>query len=352
MDWDFVRSVTSMRLMAELGTDHGLPLQTCLDGTGIKEHDLRDPSVVVSARQELQLITNLVEHLGHIPTLGIEAGKRYHFTAFGALGFAMVSCPNALSAMDIALRYFHLTFAFTRFSVSQHGDHTHVTIDDGAVPDSLRAFVVARDTSALITVQRDLFPVKPALIELHFSISDPVTIDGYEDFYRVRPEFNAPTNLAILNTEALMEPLTQANELALKAAEDQCRKMLERYRARAGWSAKVRELLISHPGNMPDMDTLAASLCMTPRTLRRRLIDEGTTFLKLRDEVRYALAKEFLCECVLSVEQISDRLGYVDPTSFINAFKRWTGETPLAYRKRGLSTGAGAVHYANTLRKP
>ena len=85
---------------------------------------------------------------------------------------------------------------------------------------------------------------------------------------------------------------------------------------------------------MPNMDTTAAVLCVTPRTLRRRLIEEETTFLKLRDEVRYGLAKEFLRECVLSVEQISDRLGYVDPTSFINAFKRWTGETPLSYRKR------------------
>ena len=334
MDWDFVRSVTSMRLMAELGAEHDLSLSTCLAGTGISEQDLRDPSVVVSARQELQLIANLVEHLGHIPTLGIDAGKRYHFTAFGALGFAMVSCPNAMSALDIALRYFHLTFAFTRFSVSHHGNQTHVGIDDGAVPAPLRAFVVARDTAALITVQRDLFPVRPALTELHLSFSEPACIEGYEDFYRVRPTFNAPSHLAILNTQALLEPLTQANELALKAAEDQCRAMLDRYQARTGWSAKVREFLISPLGAMPNMDTTAAALCVTPRTLRRRLIEEETTFLKLRDEVRYGLAKEFLRECVLSVEQISDRLGYVDPTSFINAFKRWTGETPLSYRKR------------------
>ncbi|MEW2927261.1 helix-turn-helix domain-containing protein [Pseudomonas juntendi] len=54
----------------------------------------------------------------------------------------------------------------------------------------------------------------------------------------------------------------------------------------------------------------------------------------MRDEVRYALDREFLREYVLSVEQISARLGYIDPTSFIKAFKRWTGETPLSYRKR------------------
>jgi len=290
--------------------------------------------MLVSARQELQLIANLVERLGHVPALGIEAGKRYHFTAFGALGFAMASSPNAMAALNIALRYFHLTFAFTRFIVTQVDDDTHVLIDASALPEQLRAFMVERDSSALVTVQRDLFSIRPALRELHFAFPEPERIDPYEDFYRVRPVFNASSNLAILRTETMMAPLSQGNELALKIAEDQCRSMLERYRARVGLSARVRELLIRQTGTMPDMEAVASALCMTARTLRRRLLDEHTTFQKLRDELRHALAEELLSECVLSVEQIAERLGYADSTSFINAFKRWTGNTPLFYRKR------------------
>jgi AraC-like DNA-binding protein len=333
-NWDFVRSVTSMRLMAELGSDHGLSMRQCLVGTGIREQDLHDPTVVVSAGQELRLINNLVKQLGQVPAFGIEAGKRYHFTAFGALGFAMVSSPNMLSALEIAIRYFRLTFAFTRFSLEPHGENTHVVIDDSTLPDELRAFLVERDSSALVTVQRDLFSARQALRELHFSFPEPEHVDFYEDFYGVRPVFDASSNLAILGTEALMEPLSQANALAVKAAEDQCVGTLNRYQARGGLSAKVRERLIRQAGPMADMDSVAGTLCMTPRTLRRRLLDENTTFLKLRDEVRCALAEELLSERILSVEQIADRLGYADPTSFINAFKRWTGDTPLSYRKR------------------
>ncbi len=332
MDWDFVRNVTSMRLMAELAADYGMPLRACLDGTEIEERDLLDPAVVVSARQELRLITNLVEHLGRVPALGIEAGRRYHFTAFGALGFAMVSCPNVLSALDVALRYFHLTFAFTRFVVQQVGENTHLVIDDSTLPEAVRAFVVERDSAALVTVQRDLFATRPVFRELYFSFPLPESVGTYEDFYRVRPVFNAASNRAVLNTEALLEPLPQANEFARQAAEDQCRAMLARFQTRIGLSARVREQLISQGGEIPDMDAVAQTLCMTPRTLRRRLLDENTTFLKLRDEVRCALAEELLAERVLSVEQIAERLGYADPTSFIHAFKRWRGATPLAYR--------------------
>ena len=323
-----------MWLMTELGIDHGLSARTCLAGTGLKEQDLTDPAVVVSAKQELRLISNLIDHLGDVPGLGIEAGRRYHFTAFGALGFAMVSSPNARSALDIALRYFQLTFAFTRFHVEEKGDETHITLDDSSLPDAIRAFVVERDSSALVTVQRDLFSSRPGLNNLHFSFPEPANTDLYEAFYGIRPLFGAMSNTAIMSTAAIMEPLSQSNELALKAAEDQCRILLDRHRLRDGMAAKVRDHLVRYGAQMPDMSVVSSELCMTPRTLRRRLQEEGTTFINLRDEVRLALAEEFLTGIALSVEQIAERLGYSEPTCFINAFKRWTGKTPLVYRKQ------------------
>src|SRR3546814_4667043 len=73
-------------------------------------------------------------------------------------------------------------------------------------------------------------------------------------------------------------------------------------------------------------------LLMTARTLRRRLLDEGTTYAELRDEVRQTLAEEFLSGPRMSIEQIAARLGYAEATSFINAFRRWSGDTPHAFR--------------------
>lgn len=349
MEWDFARNVTSMRLMTDLGVDHGLSVNTCLSATGINESDLHDTSVVVSAKQELRLITNLIHALGDYPALGIEAGKRYHFTAFGALGFAMVSSPNPRSALDVAMRYFHLTFAFTRFHVQDQGDTTHVTLDDSTLPQAVRAFVVERDAAALVTVQRDLFSSRPGLHSIHFTRSEPENAQAYEAFFGVKPVFGAPTNKAIMSRVAMMEPLSQGNALALKAAEDQCTALLNRHKSRVGIAATVRHHLVRNGANMPDMETVASALSMTTRTLRRRLLEEQTNFVKLRDEVRLALAEEFLTGFKLSIEQIAERLGYSEPTCFINAFKRWTGKTPLVYRKssktKALSTPLEANIY-------
>lgn len=329
----YSRDVTSMWLMTRLGVDHGMSVQACLAGTGLKEQDLSNPAVVASAAQELRLIGNLIGQLGDIPGLGLEAGRRYHLTAFGALGFAMVSSPNGRSALALALRYFQLTFAFTRFQVEERGDETHITLDDAGLPDAIRAFVVERDAAALVTVQRDLFAELPALQGLAFSFRAPADISPYEQFFGMRPAFGAGANTVVMSTAALMQPLSQSNELAQRAAEDQCRILLDRQRSRDGVAARVRTQLARHGAHMPGMEAVAGELCITPRTLRRWLLDEGTTFLTLRDEVRRALAEELLTGFACSVEQVAERLGYSEPTCFINAFKRWTGSTPLVYRK-------------------
>jgi AraC-like DNA-binding protein len=83
---------------------------------------------------------------------------------------------------------------------------------------------------------------------------------------------------------------------------------------------------------MPDIEQVAASLHMSARTLRRRLEAEGTSYRALVDEVRERLAEELLVAGGLTVEQVARRLGYAETASFTNAFKRWKGIGPRAYR--------------------
>ena len=330
--WSFARSVTSMRLMAEFAADHGLPMRRSLAGTGVREAQLADPSVLISGEQELRAIRNVVESLGQMPALGLQAGTRYHFTAFGVLGFAIVSSRSARSALDVALRYFNLTFAFTRFVVADTAFETTVTVEDSEVPQDLRQFVVERDIAALLTVQRDLFSAEPILKQLHLRFAPPAQAERYEQFFGLGPVFGAASNLAVLDRARMQQPLAQANELALRAAEDQCRRLLDGRKERSGLAGAVRDQFIASTTQMPTMETVAAHLRMTPRTLRRRLFDEGTTFIELRDEVRMTLADELLSGPRLSIEQIAERLGYAETTSFINAFKRWRGSTPHSFR--------------------
>lgn len=86
---------------------------------------------------------------------------------------------------------------------------------------------------------------------------------------------------------------------------------------------------------VPTPEQLADRLSVSPQTLRRRLAAEGTTYQRLRDQVRRDHAIAELSGGRVSIERLSRQLGFSEPSAFHRAFRRWTGETPRAFRARG-----------------
>lgn len=76
--WDFPRGMATARVLCQLGLDHGLGLDEVLRHSGLGQAQTEDPRSQLEAQQEIQLIRNLVNLLPQHPTLGIEAGCRYH----------------------------------------------------------------------------------------------------------------------------------------------------------------------------------------------------------------------------------------------------------------------------------
>ncbi|MFI9558004.1 AraC family transcriptional regulator [Nonomuraea endophytica] len=82
----------------------------------------------------------------------------------------------------------------------------------------------------------------------------------------------------------------------------------------------------------PDLASTAARLAVSPAGLRHRLRAEGTSYQRVRDRFRRDAAVSALARGDLSIEELSRRLGFSEPSAFHRAFKRWTGTTPRAYR--------------------
>ena len=76
----------------------------------------------------------------------------------------------------------------------------------------------------------------------------------------------------------------------------------------------------------------AAHRISSPATLRRRLETEGSTWQQLKDAVRRELSMQLLAERDLTVDEIADRLGFNDASTFYRAFRKWTGQAPGAWR--------------------
>ncbi len=80
------------------------------------------------------------------------------------------------------------------------------------------------------------------------------------------------------------------------------------------------------------VSSAALELHMTERTLRRKLLAEGSQFQKLKDGVRRDTAIHYLSQTSMPISLISQRLGFSEPSAFTRAFRQWTGELPKAYR--------------------
>lgn len=338
-DWDFPRSTASVLLMSAFAAEHGN--HGVLAGTSLTPDQVRDPELQIDARQELAVVRNLLTGLAQgqdADAAAIALGSRYHVTTFGIFGFACISSPTLADTMAFALRYLDLSFTFSIPHVAVEGGEMRLVLHDELVPADVARFLVLRDLSAIYTVMGDLLsPI--TLRRIQFRFAEPSTVDAYVAAFGVRPSFGGPVNLLALDAAYLDRPLPQANQHTVAICEAQCRELVTRRRARTGISHQVRERLIRLGGADTGMEAVARDLAMSPRTLRRRLTEAGTSYRALVDEVREALAEELLATGALSVEAVAVRLGYAEASSFIYAFKRWKGVTPAAYARSLGRTG-------------
>ena len=115
--------------------------------------------------------------------------------------------------------------------------------------------------------------------------------------------------------------------------------LLEKLESSKTMKGRVEELLMpSLPEGEASMDGIASQLGLSRQSLFRKLKSEGVTFEEVLDGLRHKLALRYLNGDGLSVKETAFRLGFSEPASFSRAFKRWTGTSPLAARRKGTTS--------------
>jgi AraC-like DNA-binding protein len=71
---------------------------------------------------------------------------------------------------------------------------------------------------------------------------------------------------------------------------------------------------------------------MSLRSLQRKLLEEGTSYARLLEETRRDMAKNYIENSILSINEIAYLLGFSEPANFTRAFRRWYDVTPSSYR--------------------
>lgn len=95
-----------------------------------------------------------------------------------------------------------------------------------------------------------------------------------------------------------------------------------------------KDIYALKPLKLPSSQALAEKLGMSEQTLRRKLSDEGMSYQRLKDDLRYSTANRWLNNQGLKISEISRLLGFSEPRAFSRAYKQWSGQSPKEYRQK------------------
>lgn len=175
------------------------------------------------------------------------------------------------------------------------------------------------------------------LERVRFPYPQPAHAADYVLVYTEHSTFDAPALVATLESSLLDLPVRRDQADLAAFLEGAPGKITMVYRRDREMVPRVRELLSRSIAS--SLDDAARALALSPRTLHRRLHDEGSSFRALKDSARREIALRELERSRKSVADIAAQLGYSEPSAFFRAFHGWTGQAPSAHRRRATRPG-------------
>jgi AraC-like DNA-binding protein len=274
------------------------------------------------------------------PAIGLKTAPRQPLIGLGSLSSLVLSAPDLRSGLQRLARYTNLISPTTSIGVDAPTSTLGLDIDHRSCRLTLRIapgrlpVPQQRYDFMAVTMLKGMYwltgeQVKP--LRVYHPYNAPADPAPWEAAFGCPVHFGAPAFVIELPLSALDAPFPTADP----TVGDMCERMAAQLAAEQGGSitARVRQVLMQliSKGD-PRREIVAATLCMSERTLQRRLTEEGTSFIELVDDTRRELAERYFVNGAYTPTEMSFALGFSDPSNFYRACKRWFGRTPNTLR--------------------
>lgn len=266
---------------------------------------------------------------------GLALGRHVRPTTFHALGFAWLASSSLLDAFHRLERYDRIVATADEIVIAEQPDHYALIVrprdPESPTPDlSVGAFFVA-----VLEMCRWIAATDPAPLEVHVMQRARGRAGAFVAAFGAPVRFEADDNRMIFDRVMAEQPVPGANaelaKLSDRVSEDYLRDLEPSTVAR-----EVRALLLKMlPSGEATQQNIAGRLNRSCSSLQRDLRAEGTTFRQVREETRKALATDYVRRPDISLQEVAFLLGFSDQSNFSRAFRRWTGQSPKAWRDEG-----------------
>ena len=323
--------VAALRPVVRLLGRIGAPIERLLVGVGLSPEVIRHGERAVPLVQGVRFLNESARTQG-IHDLGFRAGRELPLTALGLFGSVLVQSRTLAEGID------WLLYAGTSFNVAgrwrldRRGGVTWLRQKVTAPRDAQSAQADHYSLSlALQFLQLAAGPTwRPAVVQLQTArapaLADHPLLAG------ARIEFERAETSIAFPTALLTQPLRSSGRTEV-AGGDMSRWLSSS--PPSGFVESVSEVMwaLAPRCGHPRIHTTAEAFGMSSRTLQRRLAQQGYSFEQLLRSARLDLAAAQLRQTDARILDIALDLGYSDHAHFTRAFRRWTGLSPLQYRR-------------------
>jgi AraC-like DNA-binding protein len=321
-------------LLAAYVKDQGHAADPILQLSGIRGRDLTDPDLRVpeaAAREAWRLAMTMTAD----EAIGVHMAEWLPRGALDLIEYAFRTSATLGDGLHRLARYGRLINDRLAVHVLHTGPGVRFlmgTADARPLHPQRAEFSIA----LALRLARDATATPLAPLEVWFAHAAPEDSTVHHQFFRSPIHFSRGANGMALS-DADGARAFQAADAALgtviRRRLDRALEKLDRPLG-ASTEARVRRLLIEGMGQEKlSVTTIGREMGMSARTLSRRLVEEGTSFRHIQDQVRHQLAVALLGDASVSIAEVAFFLGYAEPAPFHRSFKRWTGMTPQAHRR-------------------
>lgn len=320
---------TFLRVLADYLRHQGVAPDLLMPPEALRE----DPQQLgrYPAEDFCQILLRVAEHLND-PLLGLRLGQTIQPGHLGALGYVMLACENLGAALLRIQRYHRLLHDIN--PIQHHLEGDAMALQWGVARGRPGALFDETGITAIVQFGSALCGRPLGLRAVDFVNPPPTQPQPFVDYFGCPVRWSQPVTRLVIPLANLQMPLQQPDPVLrglMEAQVDVALAHLPESGDLADMTQRVVANLARH--GMPELEQVAAELRLSPRVFYRRLADQGMNFRQLRDSSLQQMAESYLLDGRLSLADVSLLLGYTEQSAFARAFKRWTGTSPLQWRR-------------------
>jgi len=245
----------------------------------------------------------------------------------------LMTAKNMEQVLERLVSFYQIVDKGFGFHTQVDEEQIHLVIDPPFDNDEFASDVFFLVHRILSWLCREII----AISHLQFKWPRPaIAQDLRAVFYGATMSFEGERTSMSFPRSLLQKPVKQDQANLELLLEDPYFNLFQLHFKTDSWASKVESEVGDKLDALPTLPELAKSMNIKPYTLQRRLADEGTSYLTIKNHLRRDSAIELLINTELTIEEVSEKLGFSETSPFTRTFKQWTGVPPSAYREKSV----------------